>query len=98
MPNRLLSVFVLIFWLSCNDDDGDAHIRQEEGKIWLSVGLLHCAEQIHLDNGDTLIVNIEDIMPFISGDRVSVSYREIGIKGSCPPGIDSEILDIRKIE
>lgn len=69
MKKVLLGLTFLVF-LSCNKDDGDALIKQESGEVWLSSGLAHCAEQIHLDNGAILIVNIEDIKTFESGDRV----------------------------
>ena len=98
MTKNILTCLALIFALSCKkNDDGEA-IRLEKGSIWLSGGLMYCAEQIHLDNGDTLIVGIEKIITFTSGDRVSVRYRETGINEVCPPGIACEIIDIKKIE
>jgi hypothetical protein len=84
----------LLVVLSCNKDDGDALIKQESGKVWLSGGLAYCAEQIRLDNGVTLIVNIKDIISFKSGDRVTVKYKEIGINEFCSPSIDCEIIEI----
>jgi len=45
-----------------------------------------------------LIVNVEDIISFTSGDRVDVKYKEIGINENCPPGIDCEIIEIKKIK
>lgn len=97
MTKRILLGLALIFALSCNKDhDGDS-FKQENGKVWLSGGLAFCAEQIHLDNGDKLIVNIVDIRSFTSGDRVSVKYKENGINKSCSPCIDCEIIEIKKI-
>jgi hypothetical protein len=98
MTKRILIGLALIFALSCNKDDDDDSIKQENGNVWLSGGLMYCAEQIHLDNGDTLIVNFEDIISFTSGDRVSVKYKEIGINEFCSPGIDCEIIEIEKVE
>jgi len=98
MTKIILIGLALIFALSCNKNDDDDSIRQEKGNIWLSGGLAYCAEQIHLDNGDTLIVNINDVISFTSGDRVSVKYKEIGINESCPPGIDCEIVEIKEIK
>nr|WP_321353499.1 hypothetical protein [uncultured Draconibacterium sp.] len=98
MPKKILIGLVLFFALSCNKENDDDSIRQQKGNVWLSGGLFYCAEQIHLDNGDTLIVNLEDIISFKSGDRVNVKYKEIGINESCPPGIDCEIVDIKRIE
>lgn len=98
MTKKILIGLVLIFALSCNKDNDDESTKQGKGSVWLSGGLFYCAEQIHLDNGDTLIVNLEDIISFKSGDRINVEYKEIGINESCPPGINCEIIDIKKIE
>ena len=96
MTKFFLSGLLLLFALSCNKDD-DA-VKNENGKVWLSGGLAYCAEQIHLDNGDTLIVNMEDLLSFTSGDRVNVKYKEIGINKSCSQGIDCDIIEIKKVE
>jgi hypothetical protein len=94
MKKVLLGLTLLVV-LSCNKDDGEALIKQESGEVWLSGGLAHCAEQIHLDNGVTLIINnIEDIKYFKSGDRVTVKYKENGINEFCFPSIDCEIIEI----
>jgi hypothetical protein len=61
-------------------------------------GLAYCAEQIHLDNGDTLIVRVENVISLTSGDRVSIKYKELGVNENCPPGINCEVFDIEKIE
>jgi hypothetical protein len=98
MTKNILIGLALIFALSCKKDNDDDAAKLETGSIWLSGGLMYCAEQIHLDNGDTLIVGIEDVITFTSGDRVSVRYRETGINEMCPPGIDCEIIDIQEIE
>ena len=98
MIKKMLLGLTLLLALSCNKDEGDASIKQETGNVWLSGGLAYCAEQIHLDNGDTLIVNIENIISFKSGDRVTIKYTEIGINESCPPGIDCEIIEIKKVK
>ncbi len=98
MTRKILIGLALVFALSCNKDNDDDSTRQEKGNVWLSGGLFYCAEQIHLDNGDTLIVNWEDVISFKSGDRVNVKYNEIGINEFCSPGIDCEIVDIKKIE
>ena len=98
MTKKILLGLVIILALSCNKDNEDEPTIQESGKIWLSGGLAYCAEQIHLDNGDTLIVNIEDVISFTSGDKVNVRYIEIGINENCSPAIDCEIIKIEKIE
>ncbi len=95
MIKKVLLGLTLFVVLSCNKDDSDALIKLESGEVWLSGGLAHCAEQIRLDNGVTLIINdIEDITPFKSGDRVTVKYKEIGINEFCSPNIDCEIIEI----
>ncbi len=75
MARRILFGLVLVILLSCTDDKGnDGSIKQQDGVVWLSGSLVICAEQIHLDNGDTLIVKFEDIIAFRAGDRVNVKY------------------------
>jgi len=91
-------LFGLVLMIAFSCDQEDDLIAQENGKVWLSGGLAICAEQIHLDSGDTLIVNLEEIIAFKSGDRVRVKYKEIGINDSCSPGIDCQIIDIRKVD
>ncbi len=98
MKKKILIGLVLVFALSCKKDNDDESIKQGKGNIWLSGGLAYCAEQIHLDNGDTLIINLADIISFKSGDRINLKYKELGINESCPPGIDCEIVDIEKIK
>ena len=95
---KILLGLTLVFVLSCNKDNDDDSIKQENGKVWLSGGLYYCAEQIHLDNGDTLVVSLEDIIFFRSGDRVKLKYKEIGVNEFCSPYIDCEIIEIKKIE
>jgi hypothetical protein len=96
MKKVILFGLVLMIGLSCYQEDD--FIAQENGKVWLSGGLAICAEQIHLDSGDTLIVNLEDIISFKIGDRVRVKYKEIGLNELCSPGIGCQIIDIRKID
>jgi hypothetical protein len=94
---QILIGLALIFALSCNEENDVDSVRQEKGHVWLSGGLAYCAEQIHLDNGDTLIVRIENVISLTSGDRVSIKYKELGVNENCPPGIDCEVIDIEKI-
>ncbi len=98
MIRKFLLGLVLLFAFSCDRDKDEDSIKQENGNIWLSGGLYNCAEQIHLDNNDTLIVKIEDIKALKSGDRVKVKYKEIGVNEFCPSGIDCEIIEIRKVD
>jgi len=99
MRKRILLGLVLIFFLSCTKDDNfDDSIKQQTGYVWLSGGLAVCSAQIHLDNGDTLIVNWDDIISFKTEDKVNVKYKEIGLNESCDPKIDCEIIEIKKIQ
>lgn len=97
MTKTILLGLLLLVSFSCVNDDHDDAIMQQEGEVWLSGGLAICAEQIHLDNGDTLIVDLEDILSFSSGDRVRVKYKQIGLHASCSPGINPEIFEIVKV-
>ncbi|HKM92791.1 MAG TPA: hypothetical protein VJY41_03980 [Prolixibacteraceae bacterium] len=90
-------MFVL-FALCCNKDDGKDVIKQGNGYIWLSGGLIYCAEQIHLDNGDTLIVSLEKNKLLKSGDRVALSYKELAVSEFCSPGIDCEVIKIKTVK
>jgi hypothetical protein len=98
MRKSTLQLLLLVVSFSCINDDNDVSLKQQEGEVWLSGGLAICAEQIHLDNGDTLIVSAEDISSFRAGDRVSVKYKERGVNESCTPGISSDIIEIMKIQ
>ncbi|MDH5382286.1 MAG: hypothetical protein OEW75_15630 [Cyclobacteriaceae bacterium] len=94
----ILFVLTLLVVLSCNENDSEDVIKQENGYVWLSGGLAYCAEQIHLDNGDTLIVSSMKIFSFTSGDRVNVKFREMGTNEFCPPRMDCEIIEIKKVD
>jgi hypothetical protein len=99
MKKTALLGFTLMLLFSCNKkDDVDDGMKQGNGKVWLSGGLAYCAEQIHLDNGDTLIVSIDEIITFKTDDSVEVKYKELGINEFCSPFIDCEIIEIKKIE
>lgn len=98
MGKYIILGLVLLLALSCDKEDNQSDIRQESGQVWLSGGLHDCAEQVRLDNGDTLVVPMENIISFLSGDRVNVRYKEIGINENCPHYIDCEIIELKKIE
>jgi len=89
---------IIFFALSCAKEEVDEDIKFENGKVWLSGGLYYCAEQIHLDNGDTLTTKNGELISFESGDRVNVKYREIGMNENCPPYIECEIIEINKMK
>jgi len=99
MKKLLLLGFVTMFLLSCDKkDDAGEGIKQENGKVWLSGGLAFCAEQIHLDNGDTLVVSIAEVGTLRTDDRVVVKYKELGINSTCPPYINCEIIEIKRVD
>ena len=91
-----MALGLLIILYSCKKEEHP--IKQENGYVWMSGGLYFCAEQIRLDNGDTLVVSLEDIISFRSGDRVNVKYREIGVNENCLQYFDCEIIEISKIQ
>jgi len=99
MLRKLLSGLILLSAIiCCNKEDSGDSVKQGYGTVWHSGGLAYCASQIHLDNGDKLIVNFAETIAFRSGDRVAVMYRETGINEHCPPGIDCEIIGIKKAD
>ncbi|WP_157243349.1 hypothetical protein [Algoriphagus resistens] len=95
--NIMLMLAVSLALLSCNSDSEDI-IKTEKGKLWLSGGLYYCAEQIHLDNGDTLIVNLKEVISYTSGDRVTIKYKELGRNKNCSYGINCSVIELRKLE
>jgi hypothetical protein len=44
-----------------------------------------------------LVVKCKNIIAFKSGDRVSFKYKETGINQFCPPKIDCELFEIKRI-
>ncbi|MEB2777833.1 hypothetical protein SYJ56_21135 [Algoriphagus sp. D3-2-R+10] len=97
MKKHIIFLFASLLLLSCNSDDEDI-LRTENGEIWRSGGLYYCAEQIHLDNGDTLIVNIKDVITYVGGDRVTIKYKELGRNENCSYGINCQVIELNKIE
>lgn len=98
LRNTLLSGFILLATLSCKKEYNEIPVKQENGEVWLSGGLYHCAQQIRLDNGDTLVVPLEDVISLRSGDRINVKFKEIGQNKNCSQYIDCEIIEILKLE
>ena len=97
MIKNIFLGIILLFAFSCNKNGVDDLVREGKGTLWLSGGYAYCAEQIRLDNGNTLIISYSDIGQLKSGDRVIVKYKEKGINESCPPNIDCEVIELRKI-
>ncbi|ODS73886.1 MAG: hypothetical protein ABS46_19815 [Cytophagaceae bacterium SCN 52-12] len=98
LKNMPLFGFILLVALSCKKDDNEIPVKQENGELWLSGGLAYCAQQIRLDNGDTLVVSPEDVTSLGSGDRINVKFKEIGRNKNCPQYINCEIIEILKLE
>jgi len=98
VKRKFLIGLALLVSFACNSGDENDFIKQEHGTVWLSGGLFYCAEQIHLDNGDILVVKMEDILSLTGGDRVSVRYRELGANEFCPSHVDCEIIEIKRID
>lgn len=98
LKNTPLFGFTLLVALSCKNDYNEIPVKQENGEVWLSGGLYYCAQQIRLDNGETLVVTLEDVISFRSGDKINVRFKEIGRNKNCPEYIDSEVIEILKLD
>ncbi len=98
LKNTPLFGFMLLVALSCKKDYDEIPVKQENGEVWLSGGLYYCAQQIRLDNGDTLVVSLEDVISLRSGDKINIKFREIGKNKNCPQYIDCEVIEISKSE
>lgn len=99
IKNIFLGIFLLVAF-SCNKNEDNNLVKEGKGTLFLSGGYAFCAEQIRLDNKDTLVISLFefDIRQLKSGDRVSVKYKEKGINEFCPPYIDCEVIELRKIK
>lgn len=98
MKKYLFFGIACVVFLSCDKDD-TLPLLAETGTIWRSGGLYYCAEQIHLDNGDIVIVaDLTSMLEYPSGTRVSVAYQKLGMNKNCAPAIDGEIIEIEEIE
>lgn len=102
MRNPLFLVIALLVLFSCSKEKEEipALVKEGKGTVWLSGGLYFCAEQIRMDNGDTLIVADQmEIYAFKSGERILVKYEETeAIESGCNIGIDCEIIEIETID
>jgi hypothetical protein len=101
--NKIVWLVILIFLFSCakETEDIEPQILEGTGTLWLSGGLMNCATQIRMENGDTLIPNQfnTDIMKLKTGNRVQLKYQELTIRESgCTIGKDCKIIDVRVID
>lgn len=98
----LLAVLFSSLLYACNKEKNDdlSEIKEGNGTIWLSGGLYFCAEQIRMDEGDTLVSDERGaIFQFTAGDKVHVKYYEKEIRESgCTIGKECEIIAINKID
>lgn len=101
--NKIVWTFILIFLFSCGKEteDYEPPILEETGTLWLSGGLMNCATQIRMENGDTLIPNQfnNEIMKLKTGNRVQLKYQELVIRESgCTIGKDCKIIEVKVID
>ncbi len=97
MEKNMIFFCIPLFLLSCKNDDEDI-IKSKQGEIWRSGGLYYCAEQIHLNNGDTLILDIRDVINYVGGDSVTIKYKELGRNENCSYGINCQVIELKKIK
>jgi hypothetical protein len=100
--NKTVWIIVLIFLFSCGKDIeiDEPQILKGTGTVWLSGGLMYCATQVRMENGDTLIPNQfnTEIMKLKTGNRVQLKYQELEIRESgCSIGKDCKILEVKAI-
>jgi hypothetical protein len=96
-------IFLIIattFYACSKEEEINSEFKEGTGTIWLSGGLMFCAEQIRMENGDTLIpVNQEELYNYRSGQLVNLKFKEKETKESvCSVGKDCEIIEISLAE
>jgi len=101
--NKIGWVAILIFLISCGKEteDVDLQVLEGTGTVWLSGGLMYCATQIRMENGDTLIPNqfTNELVYLKSGNKVRMKYHELTISESgCKIGKDCKIIEVKVIE
>ena len=101
--NKIVWIIVMIFLISCGKETEDVELQVLEGTgtIWLSGGLMYCATQVSMENGDTLIPNQfnTELMKLKTGNRVQLKYKELTIRESgCTIGKDCKIIEVKVIE
>jgi hypothetical protein len=100
--NRIVWMVILIFLFSCGKEteDDEPLVLEGTGTVWLSGGLMYCATQVRMENGDTLIPNQfnTEIMKLKTGNRVLLKYQELAIRESgCTIGKDCKIIEVKVI-
>jgi len=88
---------------SCGEDTktDETQLYEGTGIVWHSGGLMYCATQIRMENGDTLIPNQfnTEIMKLKTGNRVQLKYQELAIRESgCTIGKDCKLIEVNVID
>jgi hypothetical protein len=101
--NKIVWVVILIFFISCGKETEDVNLQVLEGNgtVWLSGGLMYCAAQFRMENGDTLIPNqfTTELVKLKAGNRVRLTYQELAKRESgCKIGKDCKIIEVKVIE
>jgi len=101
--NRIIGIIILLFLISCGKEteNEESQILEGTGTVWLSGGLMYCATQVRMENGDTLIPNQfnTEIMKLKTGNRVQLKYQELAIRESgCTIGKDCKIIEVNVID
>jgi hypothetical protein len=100
---KIIGGFILLFLISCGKEteNEESQILEGTGTVWLSGGLMYCATQIRMENGDTLIPSQfnTEIMKLKTGNRIQLKYQELAIRESgCLIGKDCKIFEVKVIE
>ena len=101
--NKIIGGFIVLFLISCGKDteNEESQILEGTGTVWLSGGLMYCATQVRMENGDTLIPSQfnTEIMKLKTGNRIQLKYQELAIRESdCTIGKDCKIFEVKVIE
>jgi hypothetical protein len=101
--NKIVWIVILFFLISCGKETEDVELQALEGTgtVWLSGGLMYCATQFRMENGDTLIPNqfTTELIYLKSGNKVRMKYQELTIRESgCKIGKDCKIIEVTVID
>lgn len=101
--NRIVLILVLIFLFSCSNETGEDNLQVLEGTgtVWLSGGLMYCATQFRMENGDTLIPNqfTSELVKLKSGNHVILKYQLLTVRESgCNIGEECKIIEVKVID
>jgi hypothetical protein len=94
---------ILVFLFSCGKETEEVEpmVLEGIGTVWHSGGLMYCATQVRMENGDTLIPHQfnTELMKFKTGNRVQLKYTELTIRElGCKIGKDCKIIEVKTIE